>query len=200
VDARDYRVGNAEREHVAGLLQRAVGEGMITLDEFSDRMGAAMAARTRGELGVLLEDLPGMQLPAAQASAQSMIPAPSSGEALPLKVTMSSINRTGRWHVPERVAVRSRFSTVVLDLTQAEIRTPVLAFDIDDICSSTDIVVPDDFTADLNGLQCLGSSATSRVSSAPPAGRVHLVVRGKLRFGALTVKHPFGAWFRKKMG
>lgn len=195
MDARDYRVGNAEREHVAALLQRAAGEGMITLDEFSDRMGAAMAARTRGELSVLLEDLPGMELAPVAPSVQSVVPA----ETLPLKVTMSSINRTGRWQVPDRVAVRSRFSTVVLDLTQADIRTPILTVDIDDICSSTDIVVPDDFTADLNGLQCMGSSATSRVGSAPPAGRVHLVVRGNLRFGALTVKHPFGAWFRKKM-
>lgn len=173
---------------------------MITLDEFSDRMGAAMAARTRGELGVLVEDLPGMELPVGPPGPQSLIPVPSSAEALPLKVTMSSINRSGRWQVPERVAVRSRFSNVVLDFTKAEIRTPVLTLEIDDICSSTDIVVPDDFTADLNGLQCLGSSAGSRVGSAPPAGRVHIVVRGKVRFGALTVKHPFGAWFRRNLG
>jgi hypothetical protein len=188
VDAHDYRVGNAEREHVAGLLQRAVSDGMITLDEFSDRMGTAMAARTRGELGAVLVDLPYGQPPAPQPQTP-----------LPLKVTMSSIRRTGRWRVPERVTLKSRFSSVVLDLTLAEIRTPVGTLDIDDMCSSIDIVVPDDFTADLTSLRCLGSSATLRVSSAPPAGRVHLLVRGDLRFGALTVKHPFGAWFRKTL-
>lgn len=195
VDPRDFRVGNADREQVAGLLQQAVGQGMLTLDEFSDRMDAALAARTRGELSAVVMDLPGMQL--APEPAGQHLPAPPTGTPLPLKVTMSSIHRAGNWQVPERVALKTRFSSVIIDLTQADIRTPVVTLDVDDICSSTDIVVPDDFTADLNGLRCMGSSANSRVGSAPPAGRVHVIVRGNLRFGALTVKHPFGAWLRK---
>ncbi|CAN5648314.1 DUF1707 domain-containing protein [soil metagenome] len=195
VDARDYRVGDADREQVAGLLQQAVGNGMLTLDEFSDRMDAALAARTRGELSAVLVDLPGMEL----AAGPHHVPAPSAGTTLPLKVTMSSIHRAGNWQVPERVALKSRFSNVIIDLTQADIRTPVVTLDVDDICSSTDVVVPDDFTADINGLRCVGSSANSKVSAAPPVGRVHVIVRGDLRFGALTVKHPFGAWLRKTL-
>ncbi|ANW67773.1 hypothetical protein BCA37_15610 [Mycobacterium sp. djl-10] len=186
MDARDYRVGDAEREQVAGLLQQAVSQGMLTLDEFTERMDAALAARTRGELGVVVADLP-------------VHSAPAQLEVLPLKVTMSSIRRGGRWLVPGRVAIKSRFSSVVLDLTQADIRTPVVTFDLDDICGSTDIIVPDDFTADLDHLRCLGASANSRVNAGPPVGRVHVVVRGDIRFGALTVKHPFGAWIRKNL-
>ena len=184
MDSRDFRVGDADREHVAGLLQQAVGEGKLTLDEFSDRMDLALAARTRGELSEVLVDLPGMQPATA---------------VLPLNVTMSSIRRAGNWQVPQRVALTSRFSDVTLDLTQADIRSSVVTLDVDDICSSTDIVVPDDFTADINDLRCVRGSASSKVSSAPPAGRVHVVVRGNLRFGALTVKHPFGAWLRKNL-
>lgn len=188
-------MGNAEREHVAGLLQEAVGAGMITLDEFSDRMSAAMAARTRGELGVLLEDLPGMEL----STVAPTDPVTSVPGTLPLTVTMSSLRRAGEWKVPPSITIRSRFSSVVIDVTRAEIRTPVVTLDVDDICSSTSIVVPDDFTADLNALRCLGSSAVSKAGSTPPAGRVHLIVRGHLRFGSLEVKHPFGAWFRKNL-
>lgn len=182
---------------MAGLLQRAVSNGMLTLDEFSDRMGTAMAARTRGELAVVLVDLPGMDLPGDLPGGQAGVPVPAAGRALPLKVTMSSLKRSGHWHVPDRITLKSRFSDVVLDLTQADVYSPVVTLDIDDICSSTDIVLPDDFSADINGLRCLGSSANSRVGAAPPPGRVHLIVRGDVRFGALTVKHPFGAWFRK---
>jgi hypothetical protein len=72
----------------------------------------------------------------------------------------------------------------------------VVILEVDDMCSSIEIVLADDCTADLNGLRCLGSSATTRVGSGPPAGRAHLVVRGKLRFGALSVRHPFGARLR----
>lgn len=181
------RIGDADREHIAALLQRAVGQGMLTLDEFSDRMDAAMAARTRGELDAVVADLPGTR-PAEQTA------------AAPLHATMSSIKRSGTWLVPELVTVRSRLSSVGLDFTQADIRTPVVTIEFDDICSTIDIVVPEDFTADVSALRCTGSSANSKVPAGPPAGRVHLVVRGKLRFSELTVKQPFGTRVRKWLG
>ena len=181
-------------------MQRAVSEGMLTLDEFSDRMDAALSAKTRGELSAVLTDLPGMQLAVDQPHVPSRRPSSQQGTTLPLKVTMSSIHRAGNWQVPERVALKSRFSSVMLDLTQADIRASVVTLDIDDICSSTEVVVPDDFTADLNDLRCLGCSANSKVGSAPPAGRVHVIVRGELRFGGLTLRHPFGARLRKMLG
>lgn len=169
---------------------------MITLDEFSDRMDAALAARTRGELSAVVADLPHTHVVPVRGD----VPAPSAAEALPIKVTMSSIHRSGNWRVPEHLTIRTRFSDVKLDLTQADVRSPVVIVDVDDVCSSTDIVVPDDFTVDINGLRCLGSSANSRASSAPPAGRVHVIVRGNVRFGSLTVKHPFGSRLRRMWG
>jgi hypothetical protein len=60
INPRDLRVSDAEREHVAGLLNRALERGLLDLDEFSTRLTAAMAARTRGELNALLLDLPGV--------------------------------------------------------------------------------------------------------------------------------------------
>jgi hypothetical protein len=196
VDERDLRVGDADRERVVERLQRAVGEGMITLDEFSDRMDAALAARTRGELSAVVADLPHTHVVPVTRD----VPAPSSAAALPIKATMSSIHRSGDWRVPEHLTLRTRFSDITLDLTRADVRTAVVTVDVDDVCSSTDIVVPDDFTVDINGLRCLGSSATSRATTAPPTGRVHVIVRGNIRFGSLTVKHPFGARLRRMWG
>jgi hypothetical protein len=169
---------------------------MLTLDEFSDRMDATLAARTRGELSAVVADLPDVQ----HAVGRGQVPLPSSAPALPIKVTMSHIHRSGNWKVPEHLALKTRFSDVKLDLTQADVRTAVVTVDVDDVCSSTDIVVPDDFTVDINDLRCLGSSAHSRATTAPPAGRVHVIVRGNVRFGSLTVKHPFGSRFRRMWG
>jgi hypothetical protein len=196
VDERDLRVGDADRERVVELLQHAVGQGMLTLDEFSDRMDAALAARTRGELSAVVADLPDMHV----ATAPHRVPSASAASALPIKVTMSSVRRSGNWKVPAHLALKTRFSDVTLDLTQADVRTAVVTVDVDDVCSSTDIVVPDDFTVDINDLRCLGSSAHSRATSAPPAGRVHVIVRGNVRFGSLTVKHPFGSRLRRMLG
>ncbi|WP_207925864.1 DUF1707 domain-containing protein [Actinocrispum wychmicini] len=60
IDPRDLRVSDAEREHVAGLLNRALERGLIDLDGFSSRIAAAMEARTRAELNGVLIDLPGV--------------------------------------------------------------------------------------------------------------------------------------------
>lgn len=55
---RDTRASNAEREAVIGKLQQAVGEGHITLAQFEERAQAAFCGRTRGDLDVLIADLP----------------------------------------------------------------------------------------------------------------------------------------------
>ncbi|MGY2063205.1 DUF1707 SHOCT-like domain-containing protein, partial [Nocardia gipuzkoensis] len=58
---RELRVSDIEREHVGALLQRAVGLGMLSLGEFTERMDTALAAKTRGELNAVLVDLPGIR-------------------------------------------------------------------------------------------------------------------------------------------
>ena len=49
---------DAERERSVALLRDAVGEGRLTLEEFSERIGLAHAARTDKELANLVRDLP----------------------------------------------------------------------------------------------------------------------------------------------
>ena len=46
-------VSDAERERSVALLRLAVGEGRLTLEEFSERVGLACAARTDQELASL---------------------------------------------------------------------------------------------------------------------------------------------------
>ncbi len=55
---RDLRVSDADRQAVARRLERAMRDGCLTIVEFDERVRAAYAARTRGELDDLTEDLP----------------------------------------------------------------------------------------------------------------------------------------------
>ncbi len=55
---RELRASDADREAVVRRLQRAVGEGRLTLTEFDERVRAAYAAGTRGELDDVAHDLP----------------------------------------------------------------------------------------------------------------------------------------------
>lgn len=52
------RASDADRERVVAQLQDQVGEGRLTLDEFSERTATAYRARTIGELADLTRDLP----------------------------------------------------------------------------------------------------------------------------------------------
>ncbi|MGF7238852.1 MAG: DUF1707 SHOCT-like domain-containing protein [Frankia sp.] len=58
VNQRELRASDADREAVVKLLQRAVGEGRITVAEFEERTRAAFAAKTYADLDVLTTDLP----------------------------------------------------------------------------------------------------------------------------------------------
>ena len=56
--AGGYRVGDADRNRTADLLKEAHAAGYLTLEEVDERLGTALAARTRGELDRLTADLP----------------------------------------------------------------------------------------------------------------------------------------------
>lgn len=55
---RELRVSDADRAAVLRRLERAVGEGRLTVAEFDERTMSACAARVRGELDDLTRDLP----------------------------------------------------------------------------------------------------------------------------------------------
>ncbi|MGH3630638.1 MAG: DUF1707 SHOCT-like domain-containing protein [Sciscionella sp.] len=56
--ATEFRVSDADRERTAELLQRGYATGRLELDEFSERLHEAYAARTCGQLAALTDDLP----------------------------------------------------------------------------------------------------------------------------------------------
>jgi hypothetical protein len=55
---RDVRVSDADREQVVDALRRHAGDGRLTVDELTDRVGQAYAAKTYGELEVVQRGLP----------------------------------------------------------------------------------------------------------------------------------------------
>ncbi|MGW5385495.1 DUF1707 SHOCT-like domain-containing protein [Nocardia sp. NPDC003963] len=213
---RDLRVSDAEREHVGQLLQRAVGLGMLSLGEFTERMDTALASRTRGELNSVLVDLPGVRLigePATTGPAPhgKPLPVPHPGESTGsglaavvqggiIRPRMSGVNRRGNWQVAPLLRVNSWLSGVTLDFTQAIMTTQVVEIQVDDYASSLTLVVPQEATVDLDGLELVGSSVNNKVRSGPPIGPLHLLVHGRVRFGSVTAKQPFMAQWRRLLG
>jgi len=55
---QDMRVSDAERQEVADRLAEHFAAGRLDQAEFDDRVGRAMGAKTRADLGGLFADLP----------------------------------------------------------------------------------------------------------------------------------------------
>ncbi len=56
---RDVRIGTSEREQAVELLAEHLAAGRLEVVEFEERVSAAYAARTAGQLAALFRDLPG---------------------------------------------------------------------------------------------------------------------------------------------
>ena len=204
-------MSDAEREHVGELLQQAVGQGMLSLGEFTERMDTVLAAKTRGDLNQVLVDLPGIRIrPEFQeqnlpgmpqqyypAPAPSAFPTTGQGVPLVIKGRVSGIERKGRWHVPSAITLDTVASSVTLDFTEAVMQTQVVRIDVSDYLSSINIVLPAEATADLNGVENVASSVSSKVRAGAPYGPLHLVVTGKVRGGSFNVTHPLSTRLRK---
>lgn len=61
-----FRASDGERDQVVALLQRDFADGRLTQAELEERVGAALAARTRDQLQALTADLPGADLQPAR--------------------------------------------------------------------------------------------------------------------------------------
>ncbi|TRW85494.1 DUF1707 domain-containing protein [Mycolicibacterium sp. 018/SC-01/001] len=183
----DLRVSDADRTAVRRLLERAVGHGMLNLDEYSERLDTVFAARTRRDLDAVIADLPFQRQPVAPA------PAPSED----VRSWMSSITRKGPWTVPPRLRLITRMCSTTLDFTSAVLPGPVAYIDVDDYFGSVELILPDGATADCNQVSTFGGSTSVRVATGAPSQRLHIVVTGKVRFGSLTVRHPFGSTLRQ---
>jgi hypothetical protein len=69
----DFRASDADRDRAAQQIREHFAAGRLTEDEMTERVDAAYAARTEGELRRLLVDLP--QLPATRAEQRAELAA-----------------------------------------------------------------------------------------------------------------------------
>ena len=131
------RVSDRERDAVVQRVQAAFAEGRLDDTEFDERMRAALTARTRGDLDVLLTDLP------AETAAPGPAPATAGRGPGRLAIALkSSVRRGGRWRVPERYTTVVYKGSGWLDLRAAELSGPVTTFVAVAYKSRVTILVP----------------------------------------------------------
>ena len=119
VPAPDVRASDADRDRVIDVLRAATADGRLTADEFSERMEAALSSRTFRELAPLTADLVTTPASRAPESAQAK-------DVIRIDQRGGSVQRTGRWLVPQRLEMHPSWCDVTIDFTDAVIRHDTL--------------------------------------------------------------------------
>jgi uncharacterized protein DUF1707 len=179
VDPRDFRVSDAERAHVVQVLQKAIGHGMLSLDEFTARTDVALAARTRAELNAVVVDLTGVT--------HTDVASPVRVPPVELRANMSKIRRVGQWAVPRQLIVRNRLGSAELDFSEARIEHAEVEIQLDVSGGSVQLLLPERASVDTNGVVVVAGSVKDRVGGAR-AGRPRFVITGKVTAGSLRIR------------
>ena len=87
----ELRIGTAEREAAVKILGDHLSEGRLALEEYEERMAAALEARTRADLRPLFKDLPA-PYPAFMAPPRPL-PAPAPYHTAPPPVPWTESDR-----------------------------------------------------------------------------------------------------------
>jgi hypothetical protein len=175
----EVRASDTDRDRVVDVLRVALGDGRLTTYEFSERMEAALSARTLGELAVLTADLASGTAHAA-ARAEEVVRIDQKG---------GSVQRTGQWVVPRRMELRSSWSDVTLDFTEAVIVEDTLLVEMNMRGGSLVMVTRPGVVVDTGSLTVRYTEVDVR-SGGEPGVPVVLRVRltGRMRYGSVEVR------------
>ena len=188
---------DADRDEVANLLSHAYAEGRITHEEHDERLQAAMAARTFGDLVGLTADLvpldrplPGAVPPQPRPGADlpTVDPRGATDEVESLTTVLSEKNRLDRWRVRRHIA-----STIVLGEQNLDMRNAVFDGTEIDISGFTvlgelNILVPEG--VDVRDETTTFLAETNVRGLRPQSGGPVLTLRGTVVLGEINVRGP----------
>ncbi|MFB9931877.1 DUF1707 domain-containing protein [Amycolatopsis halotolerans] len=180
----NQRASDADRDRAVELLRQAVGDGLLGLDEFSDRVGVVLAAGTRGQMESVLADLPGLSL---------FPPEPPFSEppALVLRTTNGSVKQEGEWVVPRRILAQCGSGRVRIDFTRAVCRHTEIQLKM--VCTGSgqvQVTVPRGWSIRVEELSATSGRVIDKAADPYVPGSPLIWVSGELASGRLKIRHP----------
>ena len=174
------RASDADRDRVLDVLGADAGDGRLTLAEHDERAGAALSARTLGELAALTADLAATPDMAARAK-----------DVIQISQRGGSVVRGGRWVVPQQLILRPSWCDVMLDFTDALITHATLPVEIDMRGGSLILVAGLGIVVDAGVLAVRRTDVTAGAGASrggPALLRIELA--GQMRNSWLELRYP----------
>ncbi|WP_409186546.1 DUF1707 domain-containing protein [Amycolatopsis sp. VS8301801F10] len=184
VARENERASDADRNRAVELLRQAVGDGLLSLDEFSNRVDVVLAAETWGQVESVLAEFPGLSLMAPEAP----FPDPP---ALVLRTTSGSVKQEGEWAVPQRILAQCGSGRVRIDFTHALCRHKEILLEV--VCTGSGqvhLTVPRGWMIRIEELSTTSGRVVDKAADPHVPGSPLIRVSGELASGRLKVKHP----------
>lgn len=184
----------SKREVVTQSLEKAFIDGVLTQNEYEERLDLAMTARNLPELQVLLEDLPtshtALVAPPASAPAplQHTAPPRPSRQAETIFSIMGSNERKGPWNPPSRLNVVTLMGGIQLDFTEALLQPGVTEIQCVAIMGGIEITVPPHIKVENQGTGILGGFSIKLAGSKPAPDAPTLRITGVALMGGVDVR------------
>jgi hypothetical protein len=183
------RASDDDRDRAVLALREHLAAGRLTLEEFTERMTAALAATTTADLDGPLRELP------APTTLQSR-----RRPTRFLLAVFSSVRRQGRLRLGRRVFCLACFGNIDLDLREATLERDVLTVVAFGLFATMDVYVPEGIEADIGGVIVFGHRNAHGNDAAPVQGSplVRFSVFGM--FAGVDLWRVPLAWGRRAFG
>jgi hypothetical protein len=181
VPASVARAGDADREAVAERLRIAAGDGRIDLAELDERLTQAYAAKTYGQLEVLVADLPAHSV----AIPGDALPEPNT---LVLKTKSPNIKQSGQWIVPQRITAESTSGIITIDFTQASCVHREVAVEAASRSGWIRLLLPEGWAARVSPASTNTSHISNKAPETPDPGAPTIIVTGHPVVGYIRIR------------
>jgi hypothetical protein len=170
MDDAPLRASDADREDAVIALREHLVAGRLTLEEFCERVDAALQATDTGELAHLQTDLP--QAPIGSAGSRRMA-------ARFTAALLGHVVRRGKFRLRRQTVAASAFGDLDFDLRDATMDEEQAAVTVLAAFGNVDIYVPEGVNVDVSGLTVFGHRRDwGHDAGQPDAPSIHVRVFG----------------------
>ena len=187
IDPANLMVSNAERERAAAILQDALDQGMITIDEYGERSAIAASAKVRGELTGILADLPTALHNGTVALTASVLV--EDERPLELNAGMGNINQVGKWTVPSRINARCSMGSVKIDFSEAVCWHRDVWLHLECGWGNMKVLVPRDWTVVVESMSVGTGRLNNKARAAGDPTKPVLHVEGSVSAGDIKIRY-----------
>ena len=158
----EIRATDADRERTAQVLRASGANGQLTVDELDERVEAAYAAKTRGELERLVEDL------GETRDRPADVPVRPGDDGTHWVVSvMGGSDRKGRWRLGRTCTVVNVMGGSDLELNDAEFAADVVELRIFSLMGGSDVWIPEGLDVEVSEFAFMGGNEI-RIGEARP--------------------------------